>query len=64
MLRIKSLNVKFSKVSEAVARRFPVKRVFLKTVPNLLENIRVAVFTLLKFHAKGQQIYFEKDSSI
>ena len=40
-------------MSQAVARRFPVKEVFLKTLRNLLENICVAVFTLLKFQAKG-----------
>ena len=32
------------------------KKVFLKTLQNLLKNICIAAFTLLKFHGKGQWI--------
>ena len=40
-------------ISEAVAQRCPVKKAFLKILQNSLKNIRAAVFTLIKFQAKG-----------
>ena len=43
--------------SEAVARKFFVKKVFLKILQNPLKNIRDTAFNLIKFHAKGQQLY-------
>ena len=43
--------------SEAVTRKFFVKKVFLKILQNPLKNIRDTVFNLIKFHAKGQQLY-------
>ena len=41
-------------MTEAVAQRCPGKKVFLKILPNLLKNIRDAVFNSIKFHVEGQ----------
>ena len=45
---------------EAVSRKFPVKKVFLKILQNSLKNIRDAVFHVIKFQAKGLQLYWKK----
>ena len=55
---VKDLNVKFSKISEAVSRRCPVKGVLkIKTLQISLKNIREAVFKLTKFQAESVQLY-------
>ena len=43
---------------EAVARRRPVKKIFLKILQNSLKDIRAAVFTLIQFQAKDLQLYW------
>ena len=42
------------KVSEAVAERCPVNKLFWKILQISLKNIHDAVFNLIKFHAKSQ----------
>ena len=46
--------------SEAVARKFFVKKVFLKILQNPLKNIRDTAFNLIKFHATVHQIYLKE----
>ena len=58
-LELKVLMSSFS-TSEAVARKFFVKKVFLKILQNPLKNIRDTAFNLIKFHANGQQLYWKE----
>ena len=58
-LELKVLMSSFS-TSEAVGRKFFVEKVFLKILQNPLKNIRDTVFNLIKFHAKGQQLYWKE----
>ena len=51
LFRIESLNV---------TERCPVKEVFLNIFQNSLKDVRVAVFTLIKFQSKGLQLYWKE----
>ena len=51
LFRIESLNF---------TERCPVKEVFLNIFQNSLKDVRVAVFTLIKFQSKGLQLYWKE----
>ena len=55
-IELLELQLEFKYLSEAVAQRCPVKKVFLNKTFSL-KNIRDAVFHLIKFQTKALQIY-------